>query len=72
MWVITLRTFGTWFCYARWVSSEPNSRTFGDVKSTRNQLLTTFVGSLFDWSWARGFTTGNSIPMFIESFLFCI
>ena len=38
---------------------------FDDLESTRDQLLAHFVGTLFDWSQARGLMNSDSIPMFI-------
>lgn len=50
---------------------EHNRCTFEDLESTRDQLLASFVGTLFNWSCAWGFTSRESIPMFIESLSFC-
>ena len=50
---------------------EHNRCTFEDLGSTRDQLLASFVGTLFNWSCAWGFTSRESIPMFIESLSFC-
>jgi hypothetical protein len=36
---------------------ERNSRTFDDVRNSADQLLGTFVNSLFDWARTWGFTT---------------
>ena len=36
---------------------ERNSRTFDDVRNSVDQLLGTFVNSLFDWARTWGFTT---------------
>lgn len=46
-------------------------RTFGDVESSGDQLLASFVGTLFDWSWTWNPTSSDSLPMFIDSLLSC-
>ena len=47
-----------------------NWQTFEDMESSDGQLLASFSGSLFDWSKAWGFTSSDSLPMFLSS-LFC-
>ena len=49
---------------------EQNWWTFEDMESSDGQLLASFSGSLFDWSKAWGFTSSDSLPMFLSS-LFC-
>lgn len=44
-------------------------RTFEDVESSGEQLLASFTGSLFDWSWAWGLTSSDS--QFIYSLCSC-
>ena len=44
---------------------ERNSRTFEDVMKSEDQLLGSFVKSLFDWSRAWGFTTANTVLYFV-------
>uniref|UniRef100_A0A7N2R2Q7 Importin N-terminal domain-containing protein n=1 Tax=Quercus lobata TaxID=97700 RepID=A0A7N2R2Q7_QUELO len=52
---------------------ECNSLTFKDVESSDDQLLASFVGTLFDWSWVWGLILGESVPMFIDSLLsYCL
>lgn len=46
---------------------ERNNHTFVDVESFENQLLTSFISTLFDWSWAEGLTSSDSLPTFIDS-----
>ena len=48
---------------------ERNSRTFEDVMKSTDQLLGSFVESLFDWSRAGGFTTTNTVH---DLLLYCI
>ena len=44
---------------------ERNSRTFEDMMKSEDQLLGSFVESLFDWSRAWGFTTANTVHDFV-------
>ena len=39
------------------------------MEFTGDQLLSLFAGTVFDWSCAWGFTSRESIPLFIDSFL---
>ena len=50
---------------------ESNRQTFEDVDSLDNQLLASFSGFLFDWSWAWGFTSSKSLSVFTSSLLSC-
>ena len=50
---------------------ERNQRTFEDLDSSRDQLLCSFSGSLFDWSWTWGLTSSDSLPFFLNSLLLC-
>ena len=49
---------------------ERNRRTFEDMESSDDQLLTSFSGSLFDWSRAWGLTSSDSLPLFLSSLLY--
>lgn len=51
---------------------EHNSLTFEDVESSDDQLLASFVRTLFEWSWVWGFLLGESVSMFIDLLLSCI
>ena len=58
-----------------WV--EGNQRTFEDLDSSSDQILTSFSGTLFDWSQAWGLTSSDSLPSFLCSlsfllFFFCL
>ena len=57
-----------WLMWCIW--RERNWRTFEGMKSSDDQLLAYFSGSLFDWFRAWGLTSGDSLPMFLSS-LFC-
>lgn len=46
-------------------------QTFEDVENSREQLLASFILTLFDWSWAWELTTGDSLPMFIAALNSC-
>ena len=48
---------------------ERNRRTFEDMDSSDDQLLTSFSGTLFDWSRAWGLTSSDSLSMFLSSLL---
>ena len=45
-----------------------NRRTFEDLDSSGNQILASFSETLFDWSWAWGLMTSDSLPSFLSSF----
>lgn len=49
---------------------EQNCYMFDDAKSTRPQLLDMFIGTIFDWSRAWGFTNCNCILDFVQSLPF--
>ena len=51
---------------------ERHSLAFEDVESSDDQLLASFVGTLFDWYWVWGLILGESVPMFVDSLLSCI
>ena len=48
---------------------ERNWRTFEDMDKSDYQLLASFSGSLFEWSWAWGLTSSDSLPLFLSSLL---
>ena len=50
---------------------ERNSRIFKDMKLTEGQLLALFAGTLFNWSYAWGFISRDSIPLFLDSLSSC-
>jgi exonuclease III len=54
-------------CLMWTVWRERNLRTFEDLSSSPDQLLGTFVTSLFDWSRIRGFTTAVTVTEFAAS-----
>jgi hypothetical protein len=53
-------------CLMWTVWRERNSRTFEDEKKSADQLLGSFVESLFDWSRAGGFTTAKTVHDFVD------
>uniref|UniRef100_A0A2N9I5R6 Reverse transcriptase domain-containing protein n=1 Tax=Fagus sylvatica TaxID=28930 RepID=A0A2N9I5R6_FAGSY len=54
-------------CLMWTVWRERNLRTFEDLSSSPDQLLGTFVTSLFDWSRIWGFTTAVTVTEFAAS-----
>ena len=50
---------------------ECNRCMFEDVDSSRDSLLASFSGYMFDWSRACGLTSSDSLPLFISSLLCC-
>ena len=46
---------------------ELSSHIFEDMELTGDQLLALFAGILFDWSRAWGFTSRESILLFLDS-----
>uniref|UniRef100_A0A2N9ESY8 PARP catalytic domain-containing protein n=1 Tax=Fagus sylvatica TaxID=28930 RepID=A0A2N9ESY8_FAGSY len=54
-------------CLMWTVWRERNLRTFEDLSSSLDQLLGTFVTSLFDWSRTWGFTTAVTVTEFAAS-----
>jgi hypothetical protein len=54
-------------CLMWTVWRERNLRTFEDLSSSQDQLLGTFVTSLFDWSRIWGFTTAVTVTEFVDS-----
>uniref|UniRef100_A0A2N9G1S1 Reverse transcriptase domain-containing protein n=1 Tax=Fagus sylvatica TaxID=28930 RepID=A0A2N9G1S1_FAGSY len=54
-------------CLMWTVWRERNLRTFEDLSSSPDQLLGTFVTSLFDWSRIWGFTTAVTVTEFVDS-----
>ena len=54
-------------CLMWTVWRERNARTFEDVWRSTDQLIESFVNSLFDWSRIWGFTTTNYVPEFVVS-----
>ena len=61
----------TALCLMWCIWRERNNCTFEDVESLGNQLLASFMGSLFHWSRAWGLTSSDSLPMFIDLLLPC-
>lgn len=59
-------------CLMWFIWRERNNHTFKDVESLGDQLLASFVYTLFDWSQAWELTSSDSLPMFIDSLLSCI
>ncbi len=49
---------------------ERNSRTFEDKETAMDKLLEIFIGVLFDWSRAWGFTSSPSVGEFLVSLFF--
>ena len=49
---------------------ERNCRTFEDLKNPSRKILELFIGSLFDWSHAWGFSSTHSLGDFLESLAF--
>lgn len=43
---------------------------FKGMEHTRDQLIAIFAGALFDWSCVWGFTSRDSIQMFIDIYRF--
>ena len=58
-------------CILWCIWKERNRRTFEDLDSSGDQMLTSFSGTLFDWSQVWGLTSSDSLPSFICSLLFC-
>uniref|UniRef100_A0A2N9GXU6 Reverse transcriptase domain-containing protein n=1 Tax=Fagus sylvatica TaxID=28930 RepID=A0A2N9GXU6_FAGSY len=54
-------------CLMWTVWRERNLRTFEDLSTSPDQLLGTFVTSLFDWSRIWGFTTAVTVTEFVDS-----
>ena len=52
-------------CLMWTVWCERNSRMFDDMKKSEDQLLASFVESLFDWSRAWGFTIASTVHDFV-------
>ena len=50
---------------------ERNRRTFESLDSYGDQMLASFNGTLFYWSWAWELMTSDSLPSFLSSLLFC-
>ena len=50
---------------------ECNSRIFKDMKLAEGQLLALFAGTLFNWSYAWGFISRDSIPLILDSLSSC-
>ena len=48
-----------------------NNRTFEDLEGWGDQLLASFVGTLFDCSRAWAFTSSDSIQMFSDFLSYC-
>ena len=58
-------------CVMSIIWRERNSRIFKDMKLTEGQLLALFAGTLFNWSYAWGFISRDSIPLFLDSLSSC-
>lgn len=41
------------------------------MENLGEQILVSFIGTLFDWSRAWGITSNDSLPMFVDSLKFC-
>ena len=54
-------------CILWCIWKEQNRRTFEDLNSSGDQMLASFSGTLFDWSWAWGLTTSDSLSSFLSS-----
>uniref|UniRef100_A0A2N9IJZ1 Reverse transcriptase domain-containing protein n=1 Tax=Fagus sylvatica TaxID=28930 RepID=A0A2N9IJZ1_FAGSY len=54
-------------CLMWTVWRERNLRTFEDLSTSPDQLLGTFVTSLFDWTRIWGFTTAVTVTEFVDS-----
>lgn len=52
--------------------TEHKRRMFEDLENLEDQPFTLFVGTLFEWSHTWGFTSSDSVLMFIDSFLLYI
>ena len=58
---------------AMWIIwRQHNNCIFEDLERSGDQLIALFSGTLFDWSCAWGFTSSDSIPLFIDSNLLYI
>ena len=58
-------------CVMSIIWRERNSRIFKDMKLAEGQLLALFAGTLFNWSYAWGFISRDSIPLFLDSLSSC-
>ena len=47
--------------------NERNWRTFEGLDNFGDQMLASFIGTLFDWSRAWRLTTSDSLPSFLSS-----
>ena len=54
-------------CLMWTIWKERNQRIFEDAFKADNQILESFILTLFDWSKAWGFSSSTSIPEFISS-----
>ena len=54
-------------CLMWCIWKERNRRTFEDLDRSEDQMLAFFFGSLFDWARAWGFTSSDSLPLFLSS-----
>ena len=59
-------------CLVWCIWRERNICTFEDVESSGDQLLASFVGTSYDWSWIQGLTSSDSLPIFIDSLFFLV
>ena len=57
-------------CLMWCILRENNRSTFEDMESSGEQLLESFIGTMFDFSWAWGLTSSDSLP-FLDSLSSC-
>ena len=66
-------SFSIWnlapLCLMWCIWRERNWRTFEGMDKSDDQLLSSFSGSLFEWSRAWGLTSSDSLPLFLSSLL---
>ena len=58
-------------CILWCIWKERNRWTFEDLDSSGDQMLASFSGTLFYWSWTSGLTTSDSLPSFLSSLSLC-
>jgi hypothetical protein len=49
------------------IQQEQNRHTFENIKRSKDQLLESLYGLLFDWSKAWGYTSATSLADFVAS-----
>ena len=60
-----------WCCMCQCSGEMIDHCTFKDLESLGNKLLASFVGTFFYWSQVWGFTSSDSIPMYIDYLFPC-